>query len=791
MCLLSHAKKYIVYTILWQWAALLSQVLAVFSIADLLEKVVYQNVTTAAVERTIITLIFVVIVRFVCERMGARSSYLACVDVKRILREKIYEKMLKLGASYNEQVSSSEVVQVSTEGVEQLETYFGKYLPQLFYSLIAPVTLFVILSRVSLKASVILLICVPRTMERRKLWMSDTNKKNMPKSTVQKKMVNESTASYGAAATKKRRSAISIMGSLIGLVKPLLHIMLAAIILGTAGYLCAIFLTILAGQVIVHGLIAGGTGSVKTIITVMIIIAVLRGILHYAEQYCNHFIAFKLLAIIRHKVFAALRKLCPAKLEDRDKGNLISIITTDIELLEVFYAHTISPIAIATLTSLIMVIFIGRYHWLTGLLALAAYMIVGIVIPMWNGRRGSQMGMEFRTNFGELNSFVLDSLRGLDETIQYDQGEKRKEQMSERSRSLAGMQEKLSKMEGAQRSFTNLVILLASFGMLALTVWLYGKGEIGFEGILTCTIAMMGSFGPVVALSSLSNNLNQTLASGERVLSLLEETPMVEEISEDMHIKMTSENMSAISNETDDITKNEKNILSGISAGGEMCRGNAFSGAEANNVTFAYENETILDDYSLKLEPGKIIGIHGASGSGKSTLLKLLMRFWDVNQGSVSVNGEDVRKIPTRHLRDMESYVTQETHLFHDSIANNIAVGSPGASREAIIEAAKKASIHDFIMNLPKGYDTEVGELGDTLSGGEKQRIGIARAFLHDSPLILMDEPTLNLDSLNEGIILKSLREAAEKKTVVLVSHRKSTMNIVDTVFEMKDGRIS
>ena len=345
--------------------------------------------------------------------------------------------------------------------------------------------------------------------------MSDTNKKSMQKSTVQKKMVNESIASYGAVATKKRRSAISIMGSLIGLVKPLLHIMLAAIILGTAGYLCAIFLTILAGQVIVHGLIAGGAGSVKTIITLMLIIAVLRGILHYAEQYCNHFIAFKLLAIIRHKVFAALRKLCPAKLEGWDKGNLISIITTDIELLEVFYAHTISPIAIAALTSLVMVFFIGRYHWLAGLFALAAYMIVGVVIPMWNGRRGSQMGMEFRTNFGELNSFVLDSLRGLDETIQYDQGEKRKEQMSERSRSLAGMQEKLSKMEGTQRSFTNLVILLASFGMLALTVWLYGKGEIGFEGILTCTIAMMGSFGPVVALSSLSNNLNQTLASGE------------------------------------------------------------------------------------------------------------------------------------------------------------------------------------------------------------------------------------------------------------------------------------
>ena len=638
--------------------------------------------------------------------------------------------------------------------------------------------------------------------------MSDTNK-NMQKSTVQKNLMNEKTTSDNVNTTKKRRSALSIMGSLIGLVKPLIHIMLAAIILGTAGYLCAIFLTILAGQVIVHGLIAGGATNtaigtvltetvtsrnvateagtitvknmwlintpVKTIITVMIIIAVLSGILHYAEQYCNHFIAFKLLAIIRHKVFAALRKLCPAKLEGRDKGNLISIITTDIELLEVFYAHTISPIAIATLTSLIMVFFIGRYHWLAGLLALAAYLIVGVVIPMWNGKRGSQMGMEFRTNFGELNSFVLDSLRGLDETIQYDQGEKRKEQMSERSRSLAGMQEKLSKMEGSQRSFTNLVILLASFGMLALTVWLYGKGEIGFEGILTCTIAMMGSFGPVVALSSLSNNLNQTLASGERVLSLLEETPMVEEISGDVDIRTASGNIPVVSENT----------------GKEESRASVFSGAEAQHVTFAYENETILDDYSLKLEPGKITGIHGASGSGKSTLLKLLMRFWDVNQGSVSVDGEDVRKIPTRHLRDMESYVTQETHLFHDSIANNIAVGSPGASREAIIEAAKKASIHDFIMKLPKGYDTEVGELGDTLSGGEKQRIGIARAFLHDSPLILMDEPTSNLDSLNEGIILKSLREASEKKTVVLVSHRKSTMNIVDTVFEMKDGRIS
>ena len=562
-----------------------------------------------------------------------------------------------------------------------------------------------------------------------------------------------------------RRSAIQIMGQLIGLVKPLLIFMIAAILLGTVGYLCAIFLTILAGQVLAHGLIPQlffrirnprlVFMPVKTVLTIMIVIALLRGILHYLEQYCNHYIAFRLLAIIRHKVFEALQKLCPAKLESRDKGNLISIITTDIELLEVFYAHTISPICIAFLTSLFMVLFIGYYHYLAGSLALIAYIIVGVIIPVINGKLGSAEGMTFRNNFGELNSFVLDSLRGLDETIQYNQGEERKQEIIERSKQLAKQQEYLSYREGAQRSITNTVILLASFGMLFLTLFLYLNHELGFEGIITCTLSMMGSFGPVVALSSLSNNLNQTLASGERVLSLLEEKPLVEEVEGDK--------------ETND----------------------SFKGATLNHVTFSYDDETILDDYSLKLEPGKITGIHGVSGSGKSTILKLLMRFWDVHQGSITVDEEEIKQIPTKHLRDMESYVTQETHLFHDSIANNIAIAKKDATREEIMEAAKKASIHDFIMALPKGYDTEVGELGDTLSGGEKQRIGIARAFLHDAPMILMDEPTSNLDSLNEGIILKSLKESSKQKTIVLVSHRVSTMNIADTVYEMKDGRIS
>ena len=415
--------------------------------------------------------------------------------------------------------------------------------------------------------------------------------------------------------------------------------------------------------------------------------------------------------------------------------------------------------------------------------------------------------MKFRTEFGKLNSFVLDSLRGLDETIQYQQGAKRADEMQKRSDGLAGMQKKLSEMEGSQRSVTNLVILIASFGMLFLTLNLYGQGSIGYDGVLTCTIAMMGSFGPVVALSSLSNNLNQTLASGERVLSILEEKPQVEEVEgEWMPGAQACRNVTADVQSgagqrksalvVDGLKRDAASASDGVGVSAKQDVGNGaagwtFSGADAEHVTFAYDNEVILDNYSLDIPAGKILGIHGASGSGKSTLLKLLMRFWDVNSGALHVDGEDVRKIPTKHLRDMESYVTQETHLFHDSIANNIAIGKPGATREEIMEAACKASIHDFIMHLPKGYDTPVGELGDTLSGGERQRLGLARAFLHDAPFLLLDEPTSNLDSLNEAVILKSLREERAGKTVVLVSHRQSTMRIADTVYSVEHGRMS
>ncbi|HIY20033.1 MAG TPA: ABC transporter ATP-binding protein/permease [Candidatus Blautia avistercoris] len=551
---------------------------------------------------------------------------------------------------------------------------------------------------------------------------------------------------------QSRRSGIRIMGQLVGLVKPLLPVMLLAVILGTIGYLCAIFLTVLAGYGLMH-ILPEPVMEPNLLFAALAVMAVLRGILHYGEQYCNHFIAFKLLAIIRHKVFAALRKLCPAKLEGRDKGNLISVITSDIELLEVFYAHTISTIAIAVLTSLVMVVFIGHFSLPAGILALTGYLTVGAAIPLFFGSRGREKGMEFRNGFGELNSFILDSLRGLDETIQYGQGEKRRKEMKERSDLLGRVQKELNTVEASQRAVTNLTILLFSFAMLFLMIYLRQTKGTDLTGMVIGTIAMMGSFGPVTALASLSNNLNQTLASGERVLSILEESPQVEEV--------------------------------------EGMEGISFTDAEADRVDFAYEKEQILKNYSIEIPRGKVIGIHGVSGSGKSTLLKLLMRFWDVQSGQVKISGRDVRKISTSDLRAMESYVTQETVLFHDSIADNIAVGKPGASREEIMEAAKKASIHDFIMSLPRGYDTEVGELGDTLSGGEKQRIGIARAFLHDAPFLLLDEPTSNLDSLNEGIILKSLKEGKGDKTVLLVSHRKSTMNLADVVYEMDNGRIS
>lgn len=551
----------------------------------------------------------------------------------------------------------------------------------------------------------------------------------------------------------KKRSGFNVMMRLIGLVKPLAVYMIIAIIMGLIGNLCATFITIFGGYAILSA--TGGNSPLPLVALFICVVAfaVVRGGLRYAEQSCNHFIAFKLLALIRDKVFKVLRTLCPAKLEGRDKGDLISVITSDIELLEVFYAHTISPAAIWLLFTVIMSVFIGSYNLVSGLIALAAYIIVGIIVPVVISKLSGDSGIKFRTKSGELSSFVLESLRGLSETIQYGTGKNRLEKMNKMTDGLSGEEAEMKRMTGRNMAVTNSIILIFDLAMLFCGVALYNNGALGFDGVLITTIALFSSFGPSVALANLGSTLQNTFAAGNRVLDILDEKPSVAEIT--------------------------------------GCDDATFGDVSVSDVSFSYGGETILQNVSLTVPQNKVIGIVGKSGSGKSTLLKLLMRFWNVNNGNISVKGRSINNINTSQLRDMESYVTQETHLFHDSIKSNLKIAKLDATDEEIITACKKASVHDFIMTLPQGYDTPVGELGDTLSGGERQRIGVARAFLHDAPLMLLDEPTSNLDSLNEAVILRSLGEQSRGKTVVLVSHRQSTMRIADTVYSVEHGRMS
>ena len=545
-----------------------------------------------------------------------------------------------------------------------------------------------------------------------------------------------------------KRSGLNVMTRLIGLVKPMLGFMLLAIVMGLLGNLCATFITVFGGYAILYVLHPEWSMSLGWVFAAVLLFALVRGFLRYAEQSCNHFIAFKLLALIRDKVFGALRHLCPAKLEGKDKGDLISVITSDIELLEVFYAHTISPICIAFLFCLMMVLFIGRIHTALGVLALSAYAVVGIVIPLVTSKRSGDDGIQFRSSAGKLSAFVLDSLRGLPETVQYGQGRKRLAEMDAQTDALSQTEAHMKRTAGKNTAAVNTTILLFDLAMLFLSAHL-----VGFEGCLVATLAMMSSFGPVVSLAALGATLQNTFAAGNRVLDILDESPVAPDVTGKTNVE--------------------------------------FQGAAAENVSFSYGGEQILEDLSLSIPEGKVIGITGRSGSGKSTLLKLFMRFWPVTEGKVTVSGKSVDEINTENLRDMESFVTQQTHLFHDSIRKNLCIAKLDATEEEIIAACKKASVHDFIMGLPKGYNTEVGELGDTLSGGERQRLGLARAFLHNAPFLLLDEPTSNLDSLNEAVILKALQTECQDKTVILVSHRKSTMGIADTVYSVERGRLS
>lgn len=540
---------------------------------------------------------------------------------------------------------------------------------------------------------------------------------------------------------------------MIKLVKPLTGFMILAVLFGTIGFLTAQFIPVLGGMIILNGTGDETRLNLKALVILLLSFALLRAVFRFAEQRMNHYIAFTLLAIIRDRVFKALRKLCPAKLEGRDKGDLISLITSDVELLEVFYAHTISPICIAVITETVMCLFIGSYHPLLGVVALISYLLVGLALPLIISGRSGTTGDDLRKQSGELSAHMLESIRGIDDTLQYSYGKKRLKEIGEKTKELSAKQGIMSKLTGTNMAIANLMILISDIVMLFVCIMLYQNGQIGFEGFLIPLIALMSSFGPVTALSALGTTLQSTIASGSRVLAIIDETP-----------------------ETEDITGKEEI---------------GFCGAEVKDLEFAYGNEEVLSDVSIVIPEKKITGIVGKSGCGKSTLLKLLMRFWNVKDGQILISGRNINAVNTNNLRELESYMTQETQLFKDTIANNIRIGKLNATEEEVVEACKKASIHDFIMTLPNGYETEVGELGSTLSGGEKQRIGLARAFLHDAPFMLLDEPTSNLDSLNESVILRSLKQEKGEKTIVLVSHRRSTLRIADEIRTMDSGRLS
>jgi ATP-binding cassette subfamily C protein len=539
---------------------------------------------------------------------------------------------------------------------------------------------------------------------------------------------------------------------MLAFVRPLWHIMIITILMGSLAYLAVTAIPVLGGYALL-GLARLEEINPAPLIPVLLILALARGVLRYAEQLSGHFIAFRLLALIRDRVFAALCRLAPAKLETREKGNLITLITGDIELLEVFYAHTIAPVAIAGVVSALALGFAASFHLLPALILAGGYLFTALGIPRIVRRLAGEAGASYRNEVGVLNTLMLDNLRGLREIRQYGLEEERLGRLLEKGESLEERLRRLRNCEGLSRSLCDVAVLITGLLVFLGGALLCRHGLMDFSALILTTILALSSFGPVAALGTLANSLIHTFASGERVLALLDEDPVVEEVTE-----------------------------------GAQAR---HGPVRAGGVHFAYTpGEPLLRNLSLELPRPGIYGIRGKSGCGKSTLLRLLMRFWDTGSGAITIDGQDIRTLATASLRKLQGFVTQETSLFHATIGENIRIGRPEATMEEVVAAAKKASLHDFVASLPRGYDTGVGELGETLSGGERQRIGLARAFLHDAAMLFLDEPTSNLDSLNEAIILKAIREGREKKTILLVSHRQSTLGIAETTWQMEDGAL-
>ena len=551
-----------------------------------------------------------------------------------------------------------------------------------------------------------------------------------------------------------RKNGFVVMGHLLKLVTPLAHIMAFTITMGTLGFLAAIFIMVLGAMGLVNLLNFDTHLSFSGILTALVVLAVARGALRYLEQMSGHYIAFKLLALLRDKVFSSLRRLAFVKLQDKQAGQLVSLVTNDIELLEVFYAHTIAPIMIAFFTSaILLLVFVHLSGWFV-VVALAAYLTVGVILPIITTKLAREDGRRYRELVGEMNDFFLDSVRGMKEIQLFGYAKQRLDEIQQRSQKIDTAFERIKDQEAKVRVYTEVAVSVFNIIMLFTGLILFSLDKIDFSAFLVGVILLMSSYGPVIALSNLSSNLLQTLASGERVLSLLAEEPELKDVESAVDLK--------------DVSR-----------------------IDVENVNFAYGEEQILSDVSLSVKKGEILGIHGRSGSGKSTLLKLMMRFYDPKSGSIKINGEILPNINTRSLRDNMAYITQQTYIFNETIEENIRLARRDATLEEIMEAAKKASIHDFILSLPQGYQTKMTELGGNLSDGEKQRIGIARAFLHNAPIILLDEPTSNLDSLNEAMILKSLLDVKAEKLIILVSHRQSTMAICDQVIGIENGRMS
>lgn len=552
-----------------------------------------------------------------------------------------------------------------------------------------------------------------------------------------------------------RQSGFKIMLRLIKVLKPLAPVMMITISFGVLGFLAAIAITTF-GAIAVSSSIGINMGiNFSTSVKIIIVCAVLRGILRYIEQYSGHYIAFKILAILRDKIYKALRKLAPSKLESKEKGNLISVITTDIELLEVFYAHTIAPIAIAIITSIIITIILFKINVYFGIISAGFYIVVGYIIPVLSSKFGNKSGVEYREEFGKTNSFLLESLKGIKEILLFDEGNKRLDKINENSDKLNNKLKNIKSHEGIVKSFTDITIMIAILTFLFVGIYLSQIDSINIGQVVVAIVLLSSSFGPVVAISNLSNNLVHTFACAQRLFNILDETPAVEEVDGEMNLSSYNMNI--------------------------------------NNMEFSYRqrDEKLLKNINLEINQGDKIAILGESGCGKSTLLKLIMRFWDVDNGTISIDNKNIKKVSTKSLRTSQSLVTQETFLFNDTIENNIKIGNKNATDEEIINACKKASIHEFITTLPNGYKTNVGELGGNLSSGEKQRLGIARAFLHNADILILDEPTSNLDTLNEAQILKSISNECDNKTIIMVSHRKSSAAICDRKVYVKNNTLS